>query len=137
MVKYKDVRAIVLEELADQEWHTTKNLHDKCESLGLNFNGNKGPLYNVLHQLKKKRILESSGTGDYRLLTDNTTLNSSPNTKEKKAELQPSIKIIESYITKYKKFDWINCSNQELLAARNNVSILLALSRKISNEFER
>lgn len=137
MVKYKDVRVIALEELADQKWHTIQELQEKCESLGIDFEGNKSSLYNVLHQLKKKNILESSGTGDYKLLTDNTTQPSPDSSGDKTAELKTSIKTIESYINKYKKFDWINCSEQELHQARNNVAALLTLSGKIDNEFKR
>ena len=52
-------------------------------------------------------------------------------------QLIKSIENIEIYLEKYKKFDWINCSDMELKEARENVARLLELEEKIKNEFRR
>lgn len=37
----------------------------------------------------------------------------------------------------YKKFDWINCSDEELQDARSNVTRLLDLAKKVEKEFKK
>ena len=48
-----------------------------------------------------------------------------------------NIESIEIYLVKYRNFDWINCSDEELQDARSNVTTLLDLARKIEKEFRR
>ena len=49
---------------------------------------------------------------------------------KQKNQLEVSIGNIEMYVDKYKKFDWINCSDEELQDARSNVTRLLDLAKK-------
>ena len=52
-----------------------------------------------------------------------------------KDESMEYIKKIETLILKYRKFDWINCSEKELQEARYTVNRLVKLSEKIQDEF--
>lgn len=142
MVKYKDVRAVVVDTLGDQKWHTVDELQVKCEDIGIKLEGKKGPIYNVTYQLRKKGEIEANGTGEYRLCKKNIGLDAVEETLIQGSNykcnesLMKSIENIELYLKKYKKFDWINCSESDLQEARINANKLINLAKKIRNEFE-
>ncbi len=140
MGKYKEIREIVFDVLSDREWHTVDEIQKKCEEGGIYLNGEKSVIYNVIHQLKKKRIVETSGTGKYKMSdeniqNDNKKESDYENCCKQEDKLGKSIKSIEIYLAKYKKFDWITCSEKELQEARANANKLIKLSEKIQNEF--
>ena len=54
MGKYKEVREVIVNSLSDKQWHGVDEIQSKCEEEGINLEGNRGPIYNVVHQLKKK-----------------------------------------------------------------------------------
>ena len=140
MGKYKEKRGIVFEVLSDREWHTIDEIQKKCEEKGIFLNGERSAIYNVMHQLKKKGMLETSGTGKYKMSdeniqNDNKKEADQENCHKQEDKLGKSIKSIEIYLIKYKKFDWITCSEKELQEARANANKLIKLSEKIQNEF--
>lgn len=57
MGKYKDVREVIVNTLSDEKWHGVDEIQSKCEGEGINLEGDRGPIYNVVHQLKKKERL--------------------------------------------------------------------------------
>ena len=57
MGKYKEVREVIVNSLSDKQWHGVDEIQSKCEEEGINLEGNRGPIYNVVHQLKKKLFL--------------------------------------------------------------------------------
>lgn len=63
MVKYKKVREVIVNVLSDKQWHGVDEIKNKCEEVGINLKGDKGPIYNVVHQLKKKGKIEANGMG--------------------------------------------------------------------------
>ena len=139
MAKYREVRDIILEVLNDKGWHTTDELQKECETKGIVFESGRGPIYNIVHQLKKKGKVETDGNGAYRICDKN------PNSEEKKdfnqayfrernTDLIENIKSIEKHLEKYRKFNWINCSEKELQEARFCASKLIKLSEKIKSE---
>ena len=138
MGKYKEVREVIVNALSDRKWHGVHEIQRKCEEEKINLDGDRGPIYNVVHQLKKKGLLEANGMGEYRICKDDTE-----HAEEKilepdnyqKNQLIESIESIDMYLTKYKKFNWINCSDGELQEARSNVLRLLDLAQKIEKEF--
>ena len=114
MGKYKDVRDVLINALSDKQWHGVDEIQSKCEEEGINLKGDRGPIYNVVHQLKKKGKIEANGMGEYRICKQ-----SIEQVKEGKLEtsnkqenqLEVSIENIEIYMNKYKNFDWVNCSD--------------------------
>lgn len=135
MGKYKEVRAIVIEVLSDRKWHTTEELQRECEMKGVGLDGERGPIYNIVHQLKIKEIIDSNGAGEYRMREEklNQTAN---NILEENDELENSIKVIKMSLEKYKRFNWIKCSEEELQKARMNVGIIKELSDEIQHELD-
>ena len=102
--------------------------------------GNRGPIYNVVHQLKKKGKIEANGIGEYRICKQSVEPVKKGRmefSNKQKNQLEVSIGNIEMYVDKYKKFDWINCSDEELQDARSNVTRLLDLAKKVEKEFKK
>lgn len=56
MGKYKEVREVIVNSLSDKQWHGVDEIQSKCEEEGINLEGNRGPIYNVVHQLKKASV---------------------------------------------------------------------------------
>lgn len=139
MKNYGKVRKILIEYLSDGNWHTTDELQQKCEEFGISFEGGRGSIYNLVHQLKSAGELETTGAGLYRLRScqemEEEQETEQENVYALDDELQEGIKKIEDIILKYRKFDWINCSEKELKEARCTVNRLLKLSDEIKNEF--
>ena len=50
MGKYKEVREVIVNSLSDKQWHGVDEIQSKCEEEGINLEGNRGPIYNVVHQ---------------------------------------------------------------------------------------
>lgn len=140
MGKYKEVREVIINILSDKQWHGIDEIQSKCEEEGIDLEGNRGPIYNVVHQLKKKGKIEANGMGEYRVWnqdTEGSEKRESEHTNKQKNQLIESIESIEIYLVKYKNFDWINCSDEELQCARSNVTRLLDLAQKVEKEFRR
>lgn len=140
MGKYKKVREVIVNALADKQWHGVDEIQSKCEEEGINLQGDKGPIYNVVHQLKKKGKIEADGMGEYKICnqdTENVQNEEGKSSNSQKSQLIDNIKSIEIYLAKYKDFDWINCSDIELQDARRNVARLLGLAQKIEKEFRK
>lgn len=100
----------------------------------------RGPIYNVVHQLKKKGKIEANGIGEYRICKQSVEPVKKGRmefSNKQKNQLEVSIGNIEMYVDKYKKFDWINCSDEELQDARSNVTRLLDLAKKVEKEFKK
>ena len=131
---------MLINALSDKQWHGVDEIQSKCEEEGINLKGDRGPIYNVVHQLKKKGKIEANGMGEYRICKQ-----SIEQVKEGKLEtsnkqenqLEVSIENIEIYMNKYKNFDWVNCSDEELRDARSNVTKMLDLAKKVEREFKR
>lgn len=141
MGKYGEVRKVIMEVLCDQEWHTIDDLQNKCEVRGIALE-DRSPIYNVTHQLKKRGKIDTNGMGKYRMCKKNQEQNENTELEQEHSDIYEkqlikSIENIEIYLEKYKKFDWINCSDMELKEARENVARLLELEEKIKNEFRR
>lgn len=139
MGKYREVRNIIMEVLSDREWHKIDELQKKCEVMGIGFEGGRGPIYNAVHQLKKKGKIEANGNGAYRICEKNVNDKEENETTQEgfykyDDELAESIKNIEKHLEKYKNFNWINCREDELQEARFYANKLIKLSEKIRNE---
>ena len=138
MVKYKNIREVVIRVLSDQKWHTIDEIENMCEAEGMKFDKVRGPIYNVLHQLKKSGVIESDGTGAYRKYGENIVFKAKKGDKARTVkfdeELNNCIKRIETQLIKLKKFDWINCTETELQEARFSANNLIKLSEKIQSE---
>ena len=140
MGKYKEVREVIVNTLSDKQWQGVDEIRSKCEEEGINLARDKGPIYNVVHQLKKKGKIEANGMGEYKVCNQDTETIENEERKSsnnQKNQLINSIEGIEIYLAKYKDFDWINCSDIELQDARFNVAKLLDLAQKIEKEFKR
>lgn len=134
MAKYRDVRSYIMEALSDGKWHTTDELQKICENHGVVFLNGKGPIYNILYQQKKAGRVEADGTGAYRILKETQNENMR---EEENEDVNRAFTEIEKIIIKYKKFDWVNCTDDELKEARYYSSRLLILASTIQNEFGR
>lgn len=86
----------------------------------------------------KERI--ANGIGEYRICKQSVEPVKKGRmefSNKQKNQLEVSIGNIEMYVDKYKKFDWINCSDEELQDARSNVTRLLDLAKKVEKEFKK
>lgn len=139
MKKYRELKKIIIESLSDGNWHTTDELQKKSEECGISFESGRGPIYNIMHQLKKDGEVEADGAGQYKLNIWPQIVEEQKNNQggyyRVKDESMEYIKKIETLILKYRKFDWINCSEKELQEARYTVNRLVKLSEKIQDEF--
>lgn len=96
--------------------------------------------YHTWNQLKKKGKIEANGIGEYRICKQSVEPVKKGRmefSNKQKNQLEVSIGNIEMYVDKYKKFDWINCSDEELQDARSNVTRLLDLAKKVEKEFKK
>lgn len=94
----------------------------------------------VLCLAKKKGKIEANGIGEYRICKQSVEPVKKGRmefSNKQKNQLEVSIGNIEMYVDKYKKFDWINCSDEELQDARSNVTRLLDLAKKVEKEFKK
>lgn len=140
MGKYKEVREVIINILSDKQWHGIDEIQRKCEEEGINIGGNRGSIYNIMHQLKKKEKIEANGKGEYKVWNQDTEYIEKRKAEladQQKNQLIESIENIEVYLVKYKNFDWVNCSDEELQCARSNVTRLLDLAQKIEKEFRK
>ncbi len=140
MGKYKEIREVIINVVSDQQWHKLEELQSKCEEVGISFEDGRGPIYNITHQLKKKGKIEANGMGAYRICMQNMECDERGEIEihsNQKKQLLESIENIEIYLAKYKHFNWINCSDEELQDARSNVVRLIELGQKIEKEFKR
>lgn len=140
MGKYKEVREVIVNVLSDEQWHGVEEIQSTCEEEGIKLEGDRGPVYNVVHQLKKKGKIEANGMGEYRICNQSVgtvKVGVVEHSNKQKNQLEVSIDNIEMYVDKYKKFNWINCSDEELQDARSNVTRLLDLAKKVEKEFKR
>lgn len=143
MGTYSEVRGIVIDVLSDQEWHTTEELQRKCEESGIMLNGERHSIYNAVHRLKKRGKIEGNGAGRYRMVIENTEVEDEIGCDTEKViegnNIEQAILNIEKllkFLTIYKNFDWINCSDEECRNARKDARRLLALADKINTGFE-
>lgn len=60
MGKYKEVREVIVNSLSDKQWHGVDEIQSKCEEEGINLEGNRGPIYNVVHVFSKLGILNET-----------------------------------------------------------------------------
>lgn len=119
---------------------TVCNKELKTKEYTIELTNNRGPIYNVVHQLKKKGKIEANGIGEYRICKQSVEPVKKGRmefSNKQKNQLEVSIGNIEMYVDKYKKFDWINCSDEELQDARSNVTRLLDLAKKVEKEFKK
>lgn len=65
MGKYKSVRDIIRELMKDGKTHTAEEFERICEKNGIYMHNDRGPIYNVVYQLKKKGEIISDGENGY------------------------------------------------------------------------
>ena len=58
-------REAILHVLSDEKYHTLDEIQEKCEEQGLNLDGNRGPIYNMIYKMKQHGIVESPRKGIY------------------------------------------------------------------------
>lgn len=68
MGKYQKVREIIREVMKDGKSHTPEELERVCKVKGVDLRNNRGPIYNIVHQLKQKGEIVSDGENGYVLL---------------------------------------------------------------------
>jgi len=71
MGKYRRVREIIRETMKDGRAHTAEELENLCEKNGINLYNNRGPIYNIAHQLKQKGEIISDGENRYIAIGEN------------------------------------------------------------------
>ena len=139
MGKYREVRELMINILSDKQWHKIDEIQHKCEEEGINLT-DKTPIYNVAYQLRKKGKIEANGAGEYRMYEQDTKYSKEKipeSSNSQKNQLIESVENIEMYLDKYKKFDWINCTDEELRDARSNVAKMFGLAEKVKEEFRK
>lgn len=69
MGKYQKIREIIRETVKDGKVHTAEEFEWICEKKGISLRNNRGPIYNVIHQLKQKGEVISDGEKGYMILS--------------------------------------------------------------------
>ena len=135
-------REAILHVLSDEKYHTLDEIQEKCEEQGLNLDGNRGPIYNMIYKMKQHGIVESPRKGIYCACVDVQPLLNSYvlDVQEKRKaiidqELQSALGVIESYMEKYTGAWWTKCTEEELEKGRASAEILLELKDKIEKAF--
>lgn len=135
-------REAVLNVLADGKHHTLNEIQEICEEQGLNLNGNRGPIYNMIYKMKQHGIVESPRKGVYRACVDVQQLLNSyvVDVQEKRRaiidpELKSALSVIEGYMDKYTGAWWTKCTEEELEKGRASAEVLLELKDKIEKAF--
>lgn len=83
MANYTKIRLILENILSDNNWHNTEEFLQICASHGLHLD-DRSSIYNIMHNLKKKGIIQADGHGNHRNITN-------PNLKSSSSELLSSI----------------------------------------------
>lgn len=65
MGKYQKIREIIREVMKDGKVHTAEEFEKICEKKGIKLYNDRGPIYNVVHQLKAKGEIASDGENGY------------------------------------------------------------------------
>ena len=84
MGKYQKVREVIREIMKDGKVHTAEEMERICEKKGINLYNNRGPIYNIVHQLKQKGEIISDGENGYISLAtkkENNVVNNSVETR--------------------------------------------------------
>ena len=69
MGKYQKVREVIREVMKDGKVHTPEELEMICKKKGIDLRNDRGPIYNIVHQLKQKGEIISDGENGYISLT--------------------------------------------------------------------
>ncbi|MBQ8518743.1 MAG: hypothetical protein IJ455_03930 [Agathobacter sp.] len=80
MGKYQRVREIIREVMKDGKVHTPEELERACEIEGVYLHKDRGPIYNIVHQLKQKGEIASDGENGY-ISINAERINMEPNNK--------------------------------------------------------
>lgn len=127
MSQMSQIRKIILDTLADGNEHTLRELSQIAQDHSIDLPPNSTTLRTCLYNEKRKNpqiITVSRGT--YKLLAkEPETVQSPPDAFEK------AVGILENELQELNSFNWITCSDEELANARNHVSSLENLNKKI------
>lgn len=134
MAKYKDLRAELLNILRDGQKHTIDDIEQKCKEKGIDLPNKRDPIYNIVHQLKKKGIIRSEEKGTYRI-NDMIKQEEGSRMNQTNIEIETYIKGIKKEIRKYKDFSWVNCSEEEWRRAKSLGKQMMELSEEINDIF--
>lgn len=134
MSKYKNLRVEILNILQDGEKHTVDDIKQSCEEKGFDFQNKREPIYNMVHQLKKKGVIISPGKGIYQII-DRNKQEEDEERNYIDVEFQNCIKKIEEEIEKYKDFSWVNCSEKEWKIASIKGKQMMRLAEEINSIF--
>ena len=128
MGTYNMISDIIYEKIEFEKPYTADNLLKICQDNSITLK--KSALYNIVHLMKKNHRLTLDSDGKY--------LKSSPKTysiAQKNEEINRSIDLLNDFIKSHNKFDWINCSQEELLSTRSIIKDLKLLATYIDNSF--
>ena len=71
MGKYQKVREVIRDVMKDGKVHTAEEMERICEKRGIKLYNNRGPIYNIVHQLKQKGEIVSDGENGYLSIASN------------------------------------------------------------------
>lgn len=121
MKKYQKVRESIREIMKDGKVHTAEELHKECEKRGIEISANRGEIYNVVHQLKKKGEIESDIEKGY-ILTEKKEAISLGRTKPDSSPMQQSDE--QNVVKKFEMDDFEVVKPATRKAVKQTVSVL-------------
>lgn len=129
MSQTQDVKNIITELLKDNKVHTTQEIVELAIERCIINRENTTAVHNAVGRMKKENKLVAVGKGMYQQCI--------PLEKRTVDEeiFEESVKYIDHKVDKLIQFDWINCTDGELLLAREQVMELKRISQKILNSF--
>lgn len=132
MSKNSEIKNLIIELLDDKKVHTTEEI--RIEVYKRNIvnpeEKNDAAIRNALYLLKKEKIIVNSGKkGEYRLQ------NNFVKNVDEKEKYKHAVNLLLKRVEELEKFDWLNCTNDELEEARRDAMLLRRISLKISNMF--
>lgn len=114
--KCKEIKIIIKELMSDGELHTVDEIYQLAIQKKVIKDKKDAAVKNALYQLKKEDSnFTSEGQGRYRMKKEKETESYSEIT------LDDSINKIVNVVEKFKKFDWVNCTDDELSDMREEI----------------
>ena len=135
--KNRGISSMILTILDEGGEYTTAQLAEECRKRGIELEENEvGPVYAAVSRLSRTGKVGKNGKlYSKKMTTDSDNASAKENCGDD-TEFTRGIKAIEAEIEKYKNFDLLNASDEQISIARKNVKKLKSILNKIQKSVE-
>lgn len=128
MSQLSDVRELITELLNDEKTHTAQEIINLAIEKSIIDQENVTAVRNAVYRMNKEKEIVTVEKGVYKK-------RNIPSDFVSAEKFEESIDNIEKKMNELLKFDWVNCSNEELDIAREQANVLKKFAIKLSNTF--